>query len=273
MAVFGQTDVGRRRSSNEDTYLFVNLSTNHPLWDETGHCFRLGEGQTLLVVADGMGGASAGEVASVMAVETMHEALMMPSYFNAAMRLKCAVELANQRIHMRAQGDPGLSGMGTTVTAALIEDGMAHIAQVGDSRAYLLRDMTICQLTKDQSLAQYLVDTGQIAPEQMSTVQQNIIMQALGAEETVQVALSSVELRDSDYLLMCSDGLSNKISDKELWEIVGAAPNLNEACDRLIALANARGGEDNITVVVAHFDGTAMRGGRPTRTTISDTIG
>jgi protein phosphatase len=202
-----------------------------------------------------MGGASAGEVASEMAVKTIRDALMMPSYYSTEARLKYAVEMANQRIHRHAQHDLNLLGMGTTVTAALVEDGTAHIAQVGDSRAYLLRKLTISQLTKDQSLAQYLVDIGQIAPEQVSTVRQNIIMQALGAEETVHVALSRVELRCDDYLLLCSDGLSNKVSTKEIREILGVEPNLDAACDRLVGLANERGGEDNITVVVAHFNG------------------
>lgn len=266
VAVFGQTDIGRRRSSNEDNYLFVNLSTNHCDWDETEHSFQLGKGRTLLVVADGMGGASAGEVASEMAVKTIRDALMMPSNYRTAVRLKYAVEMANQRIPRHAQHDLTLRGMGTTVTAALVEGGTAHIAQVGDSRAYLLRKMTISQLTKDQSLAQYLVDAGQIAPEQMSTVQQHIVMQAVGAQETVQVALSTVELRDDDHLLLCSDGLSNKVSAKEMCEILGAAPTLNAACDRLVSLANARGGEDNITVVVAHFSGTSVRAGRTSAT-------
>jgi serine/threonine protein phosphatase PrpC len=209
-----------------------------------------------------MGGASAGEVASEMAVKMIRDALMMPSYYSTDERLKYAVELANQRIHRHAQHNLNLRGMGTTVTAALVEDGTAHIAQVGDSRAYLLRKPNISQLTKDQSLAQYLVDIGQIAPEQVSKVRQNVLMQALGAQETVQVALSSVELRCDDYLLLCSDGLSNKVSTKEMGEILGVEPNLDAACDRLVALANARGGEDNITVVVAHFNGTSTREGR-----------
>ena len=273
VAVFGQTDIGRRRSSNEDHYLFVNLSTNHCDWDETEHSFQLGEGRTLLVVADGMGGASAGEVASEMAVKTIRDALMMPSYYCADVRLRCAVELANQRICRHAQHDPNLHGMGTTVTAVLVEDNTAHIAQVGDSRAYLLRKLAISQLTKDQSLAQYLADMGQIAPEQMSTVQQNIIMQALGAFETVEVALTSIELQSDDHLLLCSDGLSNKVSAIEMCETLGAEPNLNAACDRLVKLANARGGEDNITIVVAHFNGTSVRAGHTNAGASLDTIG
>lgn len=273
VAVFGQTDIGRRRSKNEDNYFFVNLSTNHCDWDETEHSFQLGEGRALLVVADGMGGASAGEVASEMAVKTIREALMMPSYHGIDVRLRYAVEMANQRIHKQAQHDLNLCGMGTTVTAALVEDRKVYIAQVGDSRAYLLRNLTISQLTKDQTLAQYLVDIGQIGPAQMSTIRQNIIMQALGAQETVQVALSSVELQGDDHLLLCSDGLSNKVSAKEMWEIVEAGPNLNAACDRLVSLANARGGEDNITVVVAHFDGRSMLAGRTNAAANLDTIG
>ena len=273
VAVFGQTDIGRRRSSNEDHYLFVNLNTNHCDWDETQHSFQLGEGRTLLVVADGMGGASAGEVASEMAVKTIRDALMMPSYYCEDVRLRCAVELANQRIHRHAQHDPNLRGMGTTVTAVLVEDNKAHIAQVGDSRAYLLRQLAINQLTKDQSLAQYLADMGQIAPEEMSTVQQNVIMQALGANETVEVALTSIELQSDDHLLLCSDGLSNKVSAIEMCETLRAEPNLNAACDRLVKLANARGGEDNITIVIAHFSGTSVRAGHTGAGGSLETIG
>lgn len=257
VAAFGQTDIGRCRSNNEDNYLFVNLNTNHCDWNELKHSFQLGEGRILLVVADGMGSESSGEVASEMAVKAIRDALLMPSYYSSDARLKSAIEMANQRIHRHAQHDSNLLGMGTTVTAVLVEDGRAHIAQVGDSRAYLLRGLNMSQLTKDQSLAQYLVNTGQIAPEHMSMVRQNILMQAVGAQETVHVALSRVELQWDDYLLLCSDGLSNKVSTKEMREILRVEPNLDAACNRLVNLANARGGEDNITVVVARFNGVS----------------
>jgi len=239
------------------------LSTNHCDWDETEHSFQLGEGRALLVVADGMGGASGGEVASEMAVKTIRDALMMRSYYWVDVRLRCAVEMANQRIYRHAQHDPNLHGMGAAVTAVLVEDDTAHIAQVGDSRAYPLRKLAISQLTKDQSLAQYLADMGQIVPEEISTVQQNIIMQPLGTHETVQVALTSVELQCDDHLLLCSDGLSNKVSAIEMCETLRAEPNLNAACDRLVNLANARGGEDNITIVIAYFSGKSVRADHP----------
>ena len=148
--------------------------------------------------------------------------------------------------------------MGATVTAALVHGPVIYIAQVGDSRAYLIRGSQIKQLTKDQSLAQMLIDSGAILPEQAASVPQNVIMQALGTQPTVKVAMTTVQLCRNDCLLLCSDGLSNKIQPGEMKQSVEQKDDLSAACRWLIDTANERGGEDNITVVIARFDGEAL---------------
>jgi protein phosphatase len=221
----------------------------------------VGSRGSLMVVSDGMGGAVAGEIASEMAVTSIRESLMeMPTDLTISDQLKMATEIANERIWEHAQQNPELSGMGATVTAVLVQGTSAYIGQVGDSRAYLIRGERIKQLTKDQSLAQMLVDSGAITPEQIHSVPQNVIMQALGTQPTVKVALTAVELCRNDHLLICSDGLSNKFQDNidELRQTAQSSADLTAACRRLVEIANERGGEDNITVIIARFDGEAL---------------
>lgn len=261
--VFGSTDIVRRRAQNQDTYFFTDLNKVEAKKSESK--FRIEEDGVLMLVADGMGGAAAGEVASEMAAETLPVVLKeLPKEMNAKQRLENAVHMANQRIYEHAQGNPEMRGMGTTVTAAYVQNSNVHIAQVGDSRAYLLRGDTIKQLTKDQSLAQYLVDIGQISQEKMRLVPQNVILQALGTEKSINVAVSNVQLCKDDVLLLCSDGLSNKVSDEDMIEIISSNSTLKDAVEELINLANERGGEDNITVVLARFNGNALAQARDT---------
>jgi protein phosphatase len=212
-----------------------------------------------MIVSDGMGGAAAGEIASEMAVTTMRESLAeVNSSTEISEQLKSAAEIANERIWNHSQDNPELSGMGATLTAVLVQGTTAYIAQVGDSRAYLMRRDQIKQLTKDQSLAQMLVDSGAIKPEQMNSVPQNVIMQAMGTQPAVKVAMTAVELFRNDCLVICSDGLSNKVPPNELREMIQEVEDLTEACRLLIDKANERGGEDNITVIIARFDGEAL---------------
>ncbi|HSE38846.1 MAG TPA: protein phosphatase 2C domain-containing protein, partial [Blastocatellia bacterium] len=204
-------------------------------------------------------GAAAGEIASEMAVTTMRELLSQTtSPTDISEQLRAAAEVANERIWNRSQDNPELSGMGATLTAVLVQGTTAYIAQVGDSRAYLIRRQQIKQLTKDQSLAQMLVDSGAIKPEQMDSVPQNVIMQAMGTQPAVKVAMSAVQLFRNDCLVICSDGLSNKLPPNELREMVQDVDDLTDACRLLIDKANERGGEDNITVIIARFDGEAL---------------
>ncbi|MEK6299616.1 MAG: Stp1/IreP family PP2C-type Ser/Thr phosphatase [Acidobacteriota bacterium] len=259
VSVFARTDVGMHRSGNEDSFLVADLTTGNVGLGPDISAHQVGERGSLMIVSDGMGGAAAGEVASEMAVATICDSLMSePPQVEIADRLRAATETANQRIWDHSQENLELSGMGATVTAALVQGTSAYIAQVGDSRAYLVRDGRIKQLTKDQSLAQMLFDSGAVNLEQMAAVPQNVIMQALGTQPEVKVAMSALQLFRNDCLILCSDGLSNKVSPDELSETVQSAPDLTEACRLLIEKANERGGEDNITVVIARFDGEAL---------------
>lgn len=259
VSVFARTDVGMHRTGNEDSFLVADLTTGNIglSSDITEH--RIGERGSLMIVSDGMGGAAAGEIASEMAVATICDSLMgEPAEAEIVQRLKAATETANQRIWDHSQENVELLGMGATVTAALVQGTSAYIAQVGDSRAYLIRGGRIKQLTKDQSLAQMLFDSGAVNLEQMAEVPQNVIMQALGTQQEVKVAMSAVQLFRNDCLVLCSDGLSNKVQPDELRTMVQDTEDLTEACKLLIESANERGGEDNITVVIARFHGDAL---------------
>ena len=259
VSVSARTDVGMRRSGNEDAFIVADLTSgNFGLGPEVS-THKVGERGSLIVVSDGMGGAAAGEVASEMAVKVMREALMeAPAEMEVCDQLNRAVEIANDRIWKHAKQNVQLSGMGATLTAVLLWSKYAYIAQVGDSRAYLVRGDRIKQLTKDQSLVQMLLESGAIEPDQADSVPHNVIMQALGTSPTVDPAMTVAELCKNDVLVLCSDGLSNKVGDEEIRDIVNQSDGLSAACRRLIELANERGGEDNITVVAATFDGEEL---------------
>lgn len=259
VSVFARTDVGMQRSGNEDSFLVADLTAGKIGLGPDVSSHQLGERGSLMIVSDGMGGAAAGEIASEMTVSTMRESLTEPTSSDISEQLKTAAEIANERIWNRSQDNPELSGMGATLTAVLVQGTTAYIAQVGDSRAYLIRREQIKQLTKDQSLAQMLVDSGAIKPDQMDSVPQNVIMQAMGTQPAVKVAMTAVQLFRNDCLVICSDGLSNKIhTPTELREMIQDVDDLTEACRLLIDKANERGGEDNITVIIARFDGEAL---------------
>jgi protein phosphatase len=241
----GVTDVGQRRDHNEDALLV----------DE-----ELG----LFIVADGMGGHAGGGTASRLAVETMQAAIRHarttePDAFGTGRGveesgvpdvLREAVEEACAVIYRTAQGDPELAGMGTTVTAALVDDRSAYIAHVGDSRCYLVREGRIYQVSEDHSLVNEQLKAGVISADEAKHSRfRNIITRSVGFEQQVQVDLLGIELQDGDALVICCDGLSNLVDDAEILAIVGESA-LDVAPGRLVALANDRGGDDNITVVV-----------------------
>lgn len=260
LSVFARTDVGMQRRGNEDCFLVADLTTGHMGLIPEVSTHRLGALGSLLVVSDGMGGAAAGEIASDMAVNSLREELLKNANLaDVTERLRRSVEASNNCVHQHGVKNPHLAGMGATLTAVLCYESRAYIAQVGDSRAYLVRNKRIKQLTKDQSLVQLLMDAGAIRPDQASQIPNNVILQALGTRPDVVVAMTSIDLCAMDYLLLCSDGLSNKVSSEEMRDIlVRHEFDLAGACRSLIELANARGGEDNITAVVARFDGTAL---------------
>jgi protein phosphatase len=223
----------------------------------------VGERGTLLGVCDGMGGAAAGEVASQLAVDIIYEKLLQGDvplqHDDLARRLVQAVEEAGMRIFNEARADRSRRGMGTTATIAALMDARLFVAQVGDSRAYVLRGDKFTQVSRDQSLVNQLIEAGQLTEEEAETFEHNnIILQALGTAETVQVDLTYVDLCKGDRLLVCSDGLSGMVRGEEMREVLLSTPDSLEACRELTDRANRAGGHDNITVIVAEFDGPAL---------------
>jgi PPM family protein phosphatase len=236
----GVTDVGRRREGNEDGML-VN--------DDLG----------LLAVADGMGGHRGGEVASATALESLRASVA------SGMAIREAIQAANDAVLERAADDPALSGMGTTLTAGTLAAGDTLIlGHVGDSRAYLLRDGELRQLTEDHSLVEEMVRDGRLTREQAEHhPQRSVITRALGVEAGVDVDVDPIDLQAGDRLLLCSDGLTTMVPADLIADVLTSEPDPGVAAGRLIQAANAAGGDDNITAVVADFVPDAAPAGRP----------
>ncbi len=223
-----RTDVGRQRRGNEDSSY-----ASAPVF----------------VVADGMGGAQAGEVASQMVVQAFSEGL--PSDGTPEERLSIVVQRANRDIHARSHTDAASAGMGTTVTAAYLDEDAVVLAHVGDSRGYLLRDGELTRLTEDHSLVEELVRGGKLTEEEaLDHPQRSVITRALGIEPIVEIDTWTYPLRPGDVVLLCSDGLTSMLSEPQVQQILVESASLGEAGDRLIAEANDAGGRDNITVVL-----------------------
>jgi protein phosphatase len=246
----GDTNVGMKRTHNEDA-------------------FHLPVDERLAIVADGMGGHASGEVASQMAVETVVEhfratadeqVLTWPFKLDrGAMaeknRLATAIKLANLKIHEQAQRDAACKGMGTTLVSIVFLDTTALIGHVGDSRVYRVRDGRITQLTEDHSLINdYIKMKRMTAEEAEHWPHKNVIVRALGMKETVQVDVLGEQPQIGDCYLLCSDGLSGMVTDQQILDLVTREQDLDKAADRLIAAANANGGVDNITVVLARVE-------------------
>lgn len=224
----GLSDVGRQREANEDTFVI----------DEP-----------LFAVADGMGGARAGEIASRMAKDVLEAGDVGDG--TPEQRLSRMIRHANRLIYDRAASEESRRGMGTTTTAAILEDRTVTVGHVGDSRAYQLRDGVLTQLTRDHSLVNELLESGQLSPEAAENhPQRSIITRALGPEADVDVDAHSHAARDGDIYLLCSDGLTGMVSDKEIATHVRNAGSLREAAETLVRAANQNGGKDNITVVL-----------------------
>jgi protein phosphatase len=266
VSVFGKTDLGLTREHNEDTFLVADLSSGNANLQPDVRSHEVGPRGSLFMVADGMGGAAAGEVASAMAADSIYRHLSTAwaedtevSAARFAYRMKEAVELANQQIYAYAREHPDVRGMGTTVTAAGIFGDELYLTQIGDSRGYLIRNGEAFQLTRDQSLTQRLVDAGELTEEEAEqSERRNIILQALGPDPRVKVDLSRQRLRRGDVLILCSDGLSGVVKREEFAQIVEETADLPSLCSALIDLANERGGPDNVTVVAARFDGDGL---------------
>ena len=264
--VFGRTDVGRTREHNEDAFVVADLSKNDASLQPSVRKHRVGPKGSLFMVADGMGGAAAGEIASQMATEIVLRELRAnwltsdrESAENFAVCLKRAAQSANQAIHGYASSHQEFRGMGTTATIAGLLADTLYLCQVGDSRGYLVRDGVAKQITKDQSLMQKLIEAGELTEEEAAqSERRNIILQALGPEANIKVDLTFQRLRRGDVLMLCSDGLSGQVTRDQIGETITTEPDLVSACKKLIDLANQAGGPDNITVICARFEGGGL---------------
>jgi protein phosphatase len=265
--LFARTDVGQIREHNEDNFLVADLTRKSRGLQEQNRSTTVGLQGALFAVCDGMGGAAAGEIASQLAVDIVYERMVdglkegQPiARDELARRLVRAIEAAGLRIFQEAKLDRTRRGMGTTVTAAALVDDHLFFAQVGDSRGYVLRQGQLVQLTRDQSLVNQLIEAGQLTEEEAETFEHNnIILQALGTADTVQVDLTYCELRRGDELLLCSDGLSGMVRFDDVREALRSTPEPIDACKLLTEKANQAGGHDNITVIVAQFDGEGLK--------------
>jgi len=232
------TDVGLRRKENEDRYAL---------------CPQLG----LYLVADGMGGHSAGQVASELAADTALQAIqtLEGAAASLAEKLRYAVAAANRAIFGRAQEQPEYAGMGTTLVAFLADQERAALAHVGDSRAYLIRGRRIRQLTDDHSIVGELLRRREISEDAAREhPHRHVLTRALGVRRSVEPDLAELALEPRDVFVLCSDGLTNHVEDHEIAKWVCGNEELQETCEQLIDLANSRGGEDNSTVLLARCE-------------------
>ena len=237
MKVYSATDVGQKRKMNQD-YVFTSEDA-------------VGNLPNLFVVADGMGGHNAGDFASSHAVEILVEEIRKDADYNPVKVIRHAIETANTEIIEQAQKDEGLRGMGTTMVVSTIVGQYAYVANVGDSRLYVVQGQ-IQQITKDHSLVQEMVRLGEISPEEARNHRdKNIITRALGAEKTVDIDFFDLKLEAGDTILMCSDGLSNMVDDRKMEEIIlDSEMELTEKGKTLIREANLNGGKDNIAIIL-----------------------
>lgn len=237
MKLFGKTDIGLVRESNQDAFSFGSF--------DDGNCWA--------VVCDGMGGVSGGQVASSICVEKVSEAIKRGYRDNMTLSsaknlLKTAINAANSAVFKKAQENIELKGMGTTVVAVLVLGKLCVIAHVGDSRAYILNE-DIKAITKDHSFVQLLVDTGKITEEEASVhPDRNVITRAVGIEHVVDVEFDVVDINNDDKLLICTDGLNGYVSDADILKVVNV--NGDSSTEKLVETANNAGGRDNVTVVI-----------------------
>jgi serine/threonine protein phosphatase PrpC len=253
VAAAGATDIGRVRPNNEDAFIVAPVGSDDIVKSAGGESvFDLGGVRVLLAVSDGMGGAEAGEVASAIVLQSLRQSLVeQRSDRESALRI--AVERANREV-LSAATTPGRQGMGATLTAVFLHGDDAHVAEVGDSRAYLSRGGKLQQITHDQSYVQMLLDAGALKPDEANrSPLRNVILTVMGHGPDVRVEIGRLKLRAGDKLLLCSDGLSNEVSAAEMQQALAASPAPLETCRTLIELANQHGGHDNVTAIVAEL--------------------
>lgn len=239
MEAYYLTDIGRKRSSNQD-YMFISERS-------------VGSLPNLFIVADGMGGYAAGDLASKMAVETIVEYIETHPSEDHEQLLRTAIERANAAIRKKAATDPVLEGMGTTVVAAVVDTDHMLAANVGDSRLYVKSD-SLRQVTTDHSYVQEMVRMGRLKnDEAASHPDKNVITRAVGAEDDINVDIFKEKVYPGEILLLCSDGLTNMVPDAEIVRILGENTDLTGAGNMLVDQANEKGGKDNITVVLVRI--------------------
>lgn len=268
--IAARTDVGRMREHNEDNFIVANI-TSGAVGAAPNARLSLNAEPALLMVADGVGGAASGELASAMGVQTVWEQIRLEAESNRLFgggqtphALLNALLAANSAIHKRATSFAEHKGMATTATTTVIAGSNLYVAQIGDSRAYLIRNGEARQITKDQSLIQKLVDAGRLTQEQAEhSDKKNIILQALGTEPVVTPEITRERLISGDTLVLCSDGLSNMVKPADIARIAALEPNIERACELLVDSANAAGGRDNITVIVARISIAEMGDTQP----------
>jgi len=260
------SDMGRVRKNNEDNFVICNLTTGEVGVSPSLREHDLGPLGSLFMVADGMGGEASGEVASQLAAVTVPKRLYdnlkslgTVSEANFVILLRESIEYANQIIFQKALSNPAYRGMGTTTTASALFGQHLFIGQVGDSRCYLIRNKQISQLTRDQTFLNYLKDIGAELPaDPEKDSRKSILTQAVGSSETLDVKVTYIRVCQGDRILMSSDGLYNMVPEADLLENAGREDELSGCCKALIEKANANGGTDNITVILAEFSGQGL---------------
>jgi len=250
MKIGYKSDVGKKRELNEDSIVIVRCDTA---------CESENVQAALLIVADGMGGHNAGEVASRLASTRVAENVVKSMLEQGSIDLGKTIKEVNKDIYEYVEENPEYKDMGTTVTAAVVQGPHVYIGHVGDTRAYLISE-EIIQITKDHSLVQEIVDHKEITKEEARIhPQKHIITRAVGIHHTVEVDTVTKYLYGDDYLLLCSDGLTDIVTDEEICNIIRVHADPQTICDALVDTANDRGGFDNISVIVAQVDGLPRR--------------
>lgn len=237
LKTFSVTNIGKKRKLNQD-YVYTSEEP-------------IGVLPNLFIVADGMGGHNAGDYASRLAVETITEIISESAEDSPEKIMGAAIKVANERVRKSAESSKDLEGMGTTVVVATYIDGILYVANVGDSRLYVVDEREIKQITKDHSWVEEMVRRGSLAREEARNhPDKNIITRAVGAEDTVQIDFFSVLLEEGDQVLMCTDGLTNMLEDEEIRMVMNGARDIVEKAEELVNRANDNGGRDNISVVL-----------------------
>ena len=236
MKAFAMTDTGLCRTMNQDS-IYVSTSP-------------IGSLPNLFVVADGMGGYSAGDFASKYTIDNLVELIQQEADNKPVAILRNCIGQINAKLREKSNEDDSLQGMGTTLALATIIDDTLHVVNIGDSRVYLINN-DIKQISKDHSYVEELVASGSLVRGSKEYwKQKNIITRALGAEETVEPDFFEINLSKSDKILLCSDGLTNMVNDNEIYEIINSNSSIQEAVEQLISLANEHGGKDNIAIIL-----------------------